>query len=111
MLQYFIYTNFKAKRNSARVICVAVSFLSLINYTTRPILIMVLYVIYVLNLSGLLISLSNADVYLHNPRGSNNRLNGNGANRQNNNRLFDSQVSLKPDKQLNKNKAIHCLTS
>ena len=61
---------------------------------------------YVLNLPGLLISYSNGDVFLHNPRGSNNRLNGNGANRQNNNRLFDSQVSLKPDKQLNKNRAI-----
>ena len=35
-----------------------------------------------------------ADVYMHNPRGSNNRLNENSANRRNNNRLFDSQVSL-----------------
>lgn len=33
------------------------------------------------------------DVYLHNPRGSNNRLNENTANRQNANRAFDSQVS------------------
>ena len=32
------------------------------------------------------------DVYMHNPRGSNNRLNSNGQNRQNANRLFDSQV-------------------
>ncbi|CAH1783890.1 unnamed protein product [Owenia fusiformis] len=32
-----------------------------------------------------------ADVYLHVPRGSNNRLNENSANRQNANRLFDSQ--------------------
>ena len=34
------------------------------------------------------------DVYMHNPRGSNNRLNGRGANRQNANRLFDSQVRV-----------------
>ena len=33
------------------------------------------------------------DVYMHNPRGSNDRLNANGQNRQNANRLFDSQVS------------------
>ena len=45
--------------------------------------------------SGLLASLSDADVYLHNPRGSNNRLNGAAAARANNNRLFDSQVSFK----------------
>ncbi|XP_072175305.1 protein DD3-3-like [Diadema setosum] len=32
-----------------------------------------------------------ADVYLHNPRGSNNRLNEQSANRQNANRAFDSQ--------------------
>jgi hypothetical protein len=31
------------------------------------------------------------DVYLHNPRGSNNRLNGNGQNVQNNQRLCDTQ--------------------
>jgi hypothetical protein len=48
-----------------------------------------------LELAGLLLGLSDADVYLHNPRGSNNRLNGNGADRTNNNRLFDSQVSFK----------------
>ena len=35
---------------------------------------------------------AKADVYLHTPRGSNNRLNGNGANRRNANRVFDSQV-------------------
>ena len=34
-----------------------------------------------------------ADIYLHFPSGSNNRLNGNGANVRNANRLFDSQVS------------------
>ena len=45
--------------------------------------------------TGLLVSLSDADVYLHNPRGSNNRLNGAGTARANNNRLFDSQVSFK----------------
>uniref|UniRef100_A0A7S3LTK1 Protein DD3-3 n=1 Tax=Palpitomonas bilix TaxID=652834 RepID=A0A7S3LTK1_9EUKA len=31
------------------------------------------------------------DIYMHNPRGSNNRLNENSANRRNANRLFDSQ--------------------
>ena len=45
--------------------------------------------------TGLLVSLSDADVYLHNPRGSNNRLNGARTARANNNRLFDSQVSFK----------------
>lgn len=34
---------------------------------------------------------TQADVYLHNPRGSNNRLNEKSANRNNANRLFDSQ--------------------
>lgn len=32
------------------------------------------------------------DVYFHNPRGSNNRLNEQSAERANANRLFDSQV-------------------
>ncbi|CAF0996235.1 unnamed protein product [Brachionus calyciflorus] len=32
-----------------------------------------------------------ADIYLHNPRGSNNRLNEPSATRKNNNRIFDSQ--------------------
>ena len=36
----------------------------------------------------------NADVYMHNPRGSNNRLNERSANRNNGNRMFDSQVRL-----------------
>ncbi|XP_028418868.1 protein DD3-3-like [Dendronephthya gigantea] len=35
------------------------------------------------------------DVYLHNPRGSNNRLLGEGANRKNGNRVFDSQNNAK----------------
>ena len=35
---------------------------------------------------------SNGDCYMHNPRGSNNRLNERSANRNNANRLFDSQV-------------------
>jgi hypothetical protein len=39
-----------------------------------------------------LINLSLQDVYLHNPRGSNNRLNERSAARTNGNRLFDSQV-------------------
>ena len=34
---------------------------------------------------------AHADTYLHNPRGSNNRLNERSANRNNGNRLFDSQ--------------------
>ncbi|XP_066912366.1 protein DD3-3-like [Clytia hemisphaerica] len=33
----------------------------------------------------------NADIYMHNPRGSNNRLNEKSATRANNNRVFDSQ--------------------
>lgn len=36
-------------------------------------------------------SLVFSDIYLHNPRGSNNRLNENSATRTNNNRVFDSQ--------------------
>lgn len=39
----------------------------------------------------LLVSLAAADVYMHNPRGSNNRLNERSANRNNGNRMFDSQ--------------------
>jgi len=35
------------------------------------------------------------DVYMHNPRGSNNRLNGNGVNRANNNRMCDTQNNNK----------------
>ena len=50
------------------------------------------------NFSALLLAVTlcavNADVYLHNPRGSNNRLKEASANRANANRLFDSQVSL-----------------
>jgi len=38
-----------------------------------------------------LVVLVNADIYLQNMRGSNNRVNGQGRNRQNANRLFDSQ--------------------
>ena len=34
------------------------------------------------------------DVYLHSPRGSNNRLNEKSATRNNNNRLFNSQVRI-----------------
>jgi len=40
-----------------------------------------------------LIGICVGDVYMHNPRGSNNRLNERSANRNNANRLFDSQVS------------------
>ena len=39
------------------------------------------------------VSLVCGDVYMHNPRGSNNRLNERSANRRNGNRMFDSQVS------------------
>merc|ERR1719498_2387653 len=39
----------------------------------------------------LLVALACADTYMHMPRGSNNRLNEKSANRQNGNRLFDSQ--------------------
>ena len=35
---------------------------------------------------------SDGDCYMHNPRGSNNRLNERSANRDNANRMFDSQV-------------------
>ncbi|XP_071960524.1 protein DD3-3-like [Antedon mediterranea] len=37
------------------------------------------------------VSVTNGDLYLHNPRGSNNRLNEQSANRNNANRMFDSQ--------------------
>jgi hypothetical protein len=37
--------------------------------------------------------LSKADIYLHNFRGSNNRLNEKSATRANDDRVFDSQVS------------------
>ena len=43
-------------------------------------------------LLALFLAVSLGDVYMHNPRGSNNRLNGNGNDVDNNNRLFDSQV-------------------
>ena len=39
------------------------------------------------------IGLCSGDTYMHNPRGSNNRLNERSANRDNANRLFDSQVN------------------
>lgn len=39
-----------------------------------------------------LVAVTVADVYFHNPRGSNNRLNERSANRRNANRAFDSQV-------------------
>ena len=38
-----------------------------------------------------LLSLTSADVYLHNPRGSNNRCDRRTNDRRNANRLFDSQ--------------------
>ena len=42
-----------------------------------------------------LLRAAHADVYLHSPRGSNNRLNEQNVNRDNNNRLFDSQNNNK----------------
>lgn len=44
-----------------------------------------------ITLSTFLVSVCLADTYMHNPRGSNNRLNEASANRNNGNRLFDSQ--------------------
>ena len=41
----------------------------------------------------LAVSLAWSDCYMHNPRGSNNRLRERSANRNNANRLFDSQVT------------------
>jgi hypothetical protein len=38
-----------------------------------------------------LVAAVSADVYMHNPRGSNNRINERSANRRNGNRMFDSQ--------------------
>lgn len=38
-----------------------------------------------------IVTLVFSDMYMHNPRGSNNRLNGAGGNVENQNRLFDSQ--------------------
>eukprot|EP00736_Rhodelphis_marinus_P014345 Rmarinus@m.12134 len=46
-------------------------------------------------LAMLLLDGASADVYLHHPRGSNNRLNERNNNRNNNNRLFDSQNNNK----------------
>ncbi len=43
----------------------------------------------------LVVNLVRGDLYLHNPRGSNNRLNEASKARANANRLFDSQVSMK----------------
>jgi len=44
---------------------------------------------------GLLCSIVSGDIYMHNPRGSNNRNAESGADRSNNNRLFDSQNNNK----------------
>jgi len=41
-----------------------------------------------------LVTSSSQDIYLHNPRGSNNRLNERSANRANDARVFNSQVSF-----------------
>jgi len=42
-------------------------------------------------IAAVVVPFVRADVYLHNPRGSNNRLNERSANRNNGNRMFDSQ--------------------
>ncbi len=42
-----------------------------------------------------IIALTTADIYMHNPRGSNNRLHGAGTNAGNERRLFDSQNNAK----------------
>ena len=47
----------------------------------------------VLLTTSLCVQMCFSDCYMHNPRGSNNRLNEKSANRDNANRLFDSQVS------------------
>ena len=46
---------------------------------------------YVLELL-IMVAMATANIYLHNPRGSNNRLNEKTATRSNAQRLFDSQV-------------------
>lgn len=45
-------------------------------------------------LVAILLSCCHADIYMHNPRGTNNRLNERSAQRKNANRLFDSQVQI-----------------
>ena len=45
-------------------------------------------------LAATAVNFITADVYLHSPRGSNNRLNEKSANRKNANRVFDSQVCV-----------------
>lgn len=50
-------------------------------------------VFFVVAIVASLLALSSADMYMQNPRGSNNRLNENSANRRTANRMFDSQVS------------------
>lgn len=48
--------------------------------------------LFVFCITLLLVKWVKSDTYLHYPRGSNNRLNEDTANRANANRLFDSQV-------------------
>lgn len=47
----------------------------------------VLFIIY----ASSFVLISHADIYMHNPRGSNNRLDENGRERNNEQRMFDSQ--------------------
>lgn len=51
--------------------------------------------LFILFITILLLETVKPDVYLHNPKGGNNRLNEEGQNRANNNRLFDSQNNAK----------------
>lgn len=48
----------------------------------------------------------NADVYMHNPRGSNDRLDGQNRNRANGNRLFDSQNNNRGGYNVGRDKAV-----
>lgn len=54
-----------------------------------------------------LVAVNMADIYMHNPRGSNNRLNERSANRRNANRAFDSQVIYLRRKSANFNELVN----
>ena len=61
---------------------------AVIDLITFQMMMMITRVLLLLSVASCVI----ADIYLHVPRGSNNRLNEKSANRKNPNRLFDSQV-------------------
>jgi hypothetical protein len=48
-------------------------------------------ILIILQLLSLNLNFCHADIYLHNPRGSNNRLDEQNRQRANDNRMFDSQ--------------------